>query len=230
MQEWVQQVQQQPVQARNHWASSGLTEHEAAPGAFGDSDFLLFSSFGLPTSSDFTNLFDTSNDFDLGVTMAPVDTNFHTSPMIDGWQSIEPIDGLFQQSHAFSESTQTQPGPLHQQSASKLQFPTFTGDETSSTNYTPITTDLSTTVSPNGHKRKSSSPSSTSISGHVEVVHKRQRNTEAARRYRQRKVDRVTELEEALASMAKDRDDLRLKLARSEAEADVLRGIVGKRA
>lgn len=60
-------------------------------------------------------------------------------------------------------------------------------------------------------------------------IHKRQRNTEAARRYRQRKVDKVTELEEALQSMTQQRDELRLKLARAEAEADVLRGMVGKK-
>ncbi|KAM0720539.1 hypothetical protein Q7P37_004675 [Cladosporium fusiforme] len=58
---------------------------------------------------------------------------------------------------------------------------------------------------------------------------KRERNTEAARRYRQRRQDRLEELEEALAAMTKDRDDLRIKLARSEAEADVLRGLVGKK-
>jgi len=58
---------------------------------------------------------------------------------------------------------------------------------------------------------------------------KRERNTEAARRYRQRRLDRTEELEAALAAMTQDRDELRLKLARSEAEADVLRGLVGKR-
>jgi hypothetical protein len=58
-------------------------------------------------------------------------------------------------------------------------------------------------------------------------VEKRQRNTEAARRYRQRKLDRVSELEEALAAMTQERDDLRLKLARAETEADVLRSMVG---
>ena len=55
---------------------------------------------------------------------------------------------------------------------------------------------------------------------------KRQRNTEAARRYRQRKVDRLTELEEALAKMTTERDDFRLRLAKAEAERDVLRGII----
>ncbi|KAK3113493.1 hypothetical protein LTR53_009171 [Teratosphaeriaceae sp. CCFEE 6253] len=56
---------------------------------------------------------------------------------------------------------------------------------------------------------------------------KRQRNTEAARRYRQRKVDRVSELEEALSLMTEERDELRLKLAKAETEAGVLRGLVG---
>lgn len=69
-------------------------------------------------------------------------------------------------------------------------------------------------------------PASYSVqSGRIE---KRQRNTEAARRYRQRKVDRVTDLEEALQAMTKERDELRLKLARAEAEANVLRAISGK--
>lgn len=58
---------------------------------------------------------------------------------------------------------------------------------------------------------------------------KRERNTEAARRYRQRRQDRLEELGEALAAMTKDRDGLRLKLARAEAEADILRGLMAKK-
>jgi len=58
---------------------------------------------------------------------------------------------------------------------------------------------------------------------------KRERNTEAARRYRQRRQDRLEELEEALAAMTKDRDELRIKLARSEAETDILRGLMAKK-
>ena len=57
-------------------------------------------------------------------------------------------------------------------------------------------------------------------------VGRRQRNTEAARRYRQRKVDRVNELEEALSTVFKERDELKLKLARAEAEAELLRKLV----
>lgn len=78
------------------------------------------------------------------------------------------------------------------------------------------------------HAARTASPHSESSSEPTDKVVKRQRNTEAARRYRQRKVDRVTELEEALAAMTKERDDYKLKLARSEAEVDVLRRLVGK--
>jgi len=83
-------------------------------------------------------------------------------------------------------------------------------------------------------KRKAGSPSSSSSSRPSPDdkgcrVEKRQRNTEAARRYRQRKVDRVSELEEALQLMTKERDEMKLRVARAEAEADVLRGLVGRR-
>ncbi|ROV90112.1 hypothetical protein VMCG_09766 [Cytospora schulzeri] len=56
-----------------------------------------------------------------------------------------------------------------------------------------------------------------------DTVLKRQRNTIAARKYRQKRLDRVKELEDALESMTKDRDDLRLRLARQEAETAALR-------
>ncbi|KAI7227086.1 hypothetical protein KC330_g8554 [Hortaea werneckii] len=74
--------------------------------------------------------------------------------------------------------------------------------------------------------KKSTSPDSSATTSTTERNRKRQRNTEAARRYRQRKVDRTAELEEALAAVSKERDELRLKLARSEAEAEVLRRMV----
>jgi hypothetical protein len=75
----------------------------------------------------------------------------------------------------------------------------------------PTTSDSPEEVGPESRKRK------------------RERNTEAARRYRQRRQDRLEELEEALAAMTKDRDNLRIKLARSEAETDILRGLMAKK-
>ncbi|KUI62340.1 Cross-pathway control protein 1 [Cytospora mali] len=56
-----------------------------------------------------------------------------------------------------------------------------------------------------------------------DTVLKRQRNTIAARKYRQKRLDRVKELEDALESMTQERDDLKLRLARQEAETAALK-------
>ncbi|SPN99154.1 uncharacterized protein DNG_02189 [Cephalotrichum gorgonifer] len=52
---------------------------------------------------------------------------------------------------------------------------------------------------------------------------KRQRNTLAARKYRQKRLDRIKELEEALEEMTRERDEFRIKLARQEAETEALK-------
>lgn len=57
----------------------------------------------------------------------------------------------------------------------------------------------------------------------ADTVLKRQRNTIAARKYRQKRLDRIKELEDALEGVTKERDDLRLRLARQEAETAALR-------
>lgn len=55
---------------------------------------------------------------------------------------------------------------------------------------------------------------------------KRHRNTLAARKYRQKRLDRIKELEDALEEMTRDRDDLRIKLARQEAETEALKSMM----
>ncbi|KAI0413992.1 hypothetical protein F5X98DRAFT_263421 [Xylaria grammica] len=52
---------------------------------------------------------------------------------------------------------------------------------------------------------------------------KRQRNNVAARKYRQKRIDRINELESELDEVKQERDDLKLRLARQEAEAAALR-------
>ncbi|KAK4102852.1 hypothetical protein N658DRAFT_522851 [Parathielavia hyrcaniae] len=56
-----------------------------------------------------------------------------------------------------------------------------------------------------------------------EVVNRRQRNNLAAKRYRQKKIDRIQELEEQVKEVTVERDDLRIRLARQEAEVAALR-------
>lgn len=58
------------------------------------------------------------------------------------------------------------------------------------------------------------------------TANKRQRNNEAARKYRQKRIDRITELEGELAEVKQDRDDLRIRLARQEAETAALRSML----
>ena len=57
-------------------------------------------------------------------------------------------------------------------------------------------------------------------------VEKRQRNNLAARKYRQKKVDRIKELEDQVEEVKRERDELRIRLARQEAETAALREIL----
>ncbi|KAL5606918.1 uncharacterized protein BROUX77_004111 [Berkeleyomyces rouxiae] len=55
---------------------------------------------------------------------------------------------------------------------------------------------------------------------------RRQKNTLAARKYRQKRLDRIKELEDALAEVTGERDDLRIRLARQEAETKALKALM----
>ncbi|KAK4464569.1 hypothetical protein QBC42DRAFT_344624 [Cladorrhinum samala] len=56
-----------------------------------------------------------------------------------------------------------------------------------------------------------------------DVIDKRQRNNLAAKRYRQKKVDRIEELEGEVKEVSKERDELKLEVARKDAEIKALR-------
>ncbi|KAI1821056.1 hypothetical protein F4861DRAFT_25090 [Xylaria intraflava] len=58
------------------------------------------------------------------------------------------------------------------------------------------------------------------------TVLKRQRNNVAARKYRQKRIDRINELESELDEVKQERDDLKLRLARQEAETAALRTLM----
>jgi len=62
-----------------------------------------------------------------------------------------------------------------------------------------------------------------SASPDEDVLVKRQRNNVAAKKYRQKKIDRIGELENEVESVRKERDELRILLARQEAETKALR-------
>ncbi|EJP71026.1 hypothetical protein ACQRIT_003052 [Beauveria bassiana] len=62
-----------------------------------------------------------------------------------------------------------------------------------------------------------------------QTVIKRQRNTMAARKYRQKRLDRISDLEHSLSDMTDQRDALKLQLARKEAEVDALREMLSRK-
>ncbi|RAH76242.1 hypothetical protein BO86DRAFT_326236 [Aspergillus japonicus CBS 114.51] len=60
------------------------------------------------------------------------------------------------------------------------------------------------------------------------IQEKRRRNKMASRRLRQRHVEHVSDLESRLGQVTRERDDLRLQVAKWEAEVMVLRKLVGQ--
>lgn len=56
-----------------------------------------------------------------------------------------------------------------------------------------------------------------------ELLLKRQRNKVAAQKYRQKKLDRISELELEVTDIKRERDELRIKLVKQEAETAALR-------
>ncbi|CAG8948811.1 hypothetical protein HYFRA_00001934 [Hymenoscyphus fraxineus] len=91
----------------------------------------------------------------------------------------------------------------------------------------------STSTSPN--QSLSLSPPATKkapskSSGHVNTskIEKRTKNTQAARRYRQKRVDQMAGLEARLKESEEEKEALRMRVARLEGEVEILRGLLKK--
>lgn len=95
--------------------------------------------------------------------------------------------------------------------------------------------DLDNTTSKSSSKKRSraestgldlSSNNSAQDSEEERIVEKRRRNTMAARRFRQRKQDHVSDLQSQLSKVTKERDDLKLQVAKWEGEVMALRKLL----
>ncbi|CAI4215541.1 unnamed protein product [Parascedosporium putredinis] len=86
-------------------------------------------------------------------------------------------------------------------------------------------TSTSSTPSTGSHTKRTAT-SSRGPAEDDDVAVKRQRNTLAARKYRQKRLDRIKELEDALDDVKRERDELRLKLARQEAQTEALQSML----
>ncbi|KAF4343516.1 GAF domain protein [Fusarium beomiforme] len=119
--------------------------------------------------------------------------------------------------------------PLEKPSTSSTPLPTTTTSNKSPSSTIPGTSTFSLHPSPSSSSASSRKRKSSPEDEDSAITLKRQRNTLAARKYRQKRLDRISELEEALAAMTNERDDMRLQLARREAEVDALREMLGKK-
>ncbi|KFX97134.1 hypothetical protein V490_02941 [Pseudogymnoascus sp. VKM F-3557] len=125
-----------------------------------------------------------------------------------------------------SESYSTSDNPLERQVSYTYQDD-FSQRSLQTTAKSPSS--CSQSISPNSPAhiptaKSTTSPGSTmSTTQPPSAIRKRKLNTLAARRYRQKRVDQVTELETALKNTQRERDDLSVRVARLEGELGALR-------
>ncbi|TEA20284.1 hypothetical protein C8034_v003943 [Colletotrichum sidae] len=159
--------------------------------------------------------------------------------------SASPLDNLMDQSFPYMDtSPPTNLFDTFPDSLVPQLDPTFGSSDSSNTNspnqvpldmsvYAATSTAAATSAAAAPPPSRRSSPTSDGPGPDISTpgadkILRRQRNTIAARKYRQKKVDRIADLEKLLEDMTRDRDDLRLRLARQEAETDALKSIMRK--
>ncbi|KAJ4409977.1 hypothetical protein N0V82_009345 [Gnomoniopsis sp. IMI 355080] len=141
-----------------------------------------------------------------------------------------------QEQHQQLESLTLNPSPHPQPSVSSSSALDSITHNTTTTaealSHSRASSPSSAAASPPPGKNNSSSRAATTSKRDAEdpdVVVKRQRNTIAARKYRQKRLDRIQELEDALKAVTGERDELKLRLARQEAETAALREMMQMR-
>lgn len=191
---------------------------------FVNCDFLDYTAFLFPSPDPALFGEDASQH------VASADVPLNASHLEQSWDSITTTDPL---SHADDDIL----AHLYTSTFSSTSTPGASASGTQATTIPIASTSTSppSSSSSSSRKRGAAALSDSSLTPpridspqDSDQVVKRQKNTEAARRYRQRKVDRLTELEDALAEMKKERDELKMQLARSQAETDVWRRMAGK--
>ncbi|XHG09821.1 hypothetical protein AWENTII_012860 [Aspergillus wentii] len=116
-------------------------------------------------------------------------------------------DGVYQ-SNVEIQRDHTQPSPVLPTPQPSLPIPT--------------TAPTTTSNSPSNH-------STPSESSHSSRVTKRQLNTMAARRYRQKRVDQMKSLEMELEKVQRERDELKMRCSKLEGEKDAMRCLLSKK-
>jgi len=115
-------------------------------------------------------------------------------------------------------------------------FPDLWSPQSSSANASSATSPSIDTQSPalkfsatasNSSRKRSATPAVEPVV--EDRAEKRRRNNAAAAKYRQKKVDRIDELEGQLQTMATERDELKIALAKRDAEVELLRSMLASK-
>lgn len=239
-----------PISSVDHFSHPDFLSPHLWSQPFGGSIPPAIDNAGLPPLTDSTLPQDlmtfgqTWTDSGAGFAAEPSlnDYDFSFDPaLIDALPASIPDFWLVPPPPQQSNTTDTTPAQDHrqqqEQQQQQLEHLTLNPPQPSSSSTlgptpTPTTEPRSHASSPSsdspsnsraGAGRAATSSSSKRDAEDPEVVVKRQRNTIAARKYRQKRLDRIQELEDALKAMTRERDELRLRLARQEAETAALR-------
>ncbi|KAK7977849.1 capsule-associated protein CAP1 [Apiospora saccharicola] len=154
--------------------------------------------------------------------------------MCNGPQAFSPQENAFDFTQVFQNdiydqlllANNTQPPAVTSSSAFPMSSvpPSFPPAIAASHSSSPESQSPDSSGTQTNSRKRASSPvdSNTAL--------KRQRNNVAAKKYRQKKIDRITELEMELKGVKDERDDLKIRLARQEAEASALRSMLRMKA
>jgi len=155
-------------------------------------------------------------------------------PLLFSLQSSAPLNHLQTMGTSLSPTTTQSQSPNAAVNSNSPSTSSSTSSHSLSHHSTPQLNSISSSSSTHSYRVSKSKPGPkpkyqpSTPSTPDDVIDKRSRNNLAAKKYRQKKVDRITELEMMLADMTKERDELKLRLARKEAEGEILREVMRK--
>ncbi|KAL4971066.1 bZIP transcription factor JlbA/IDI-4 [Aspergillus stella-maris] len=137
--------------------------------------------------------------------------------------SEHPANSLGSQSQGLTPSVDSPDTPLdhHLTNPSTSHTTTTTTSTIHPTTTTSTSMPATTLPTPSASASRESSPKE-----NPSRITKRQLNTMAARRYRQRRLDRMTQLEEELEAVKRERDELKMRVSKLEGETEALRTLV----
>lgn len=133
--------------------------------------------------------------------------------------SEHPANSLESQSQGFSSVGSPDPPFDHNQPKITTTAPSTRTTTSTSSHSGKMPSVTSSIPTPSPASRESSPKENPSR------ISKRQLNTMAARRYRQRRLDRMTQLEEELEAVKRERDELKMRVSKLEGETEALRSM-----